>query len=365
MWDARCRDIRRPTTVGDPDPGCHLAGRRTMGAGLSVLIVAVGIVLTPAGAAAGAPSVAARPSPGCLRTIPSVAQTNISLGADGEEGAYTVQAPASGGGPRPVIFDLHAYGEPGPLQVTLSGLGSYGQTRGFVTVTPWIEAQPQPSWHSYVGSQDLAWFGSLVTDVEADSCIDENRVFVAGYSNGAFMASAVACQYSGRVAAVAAVAGIQAESPCKTKRPVPVVAFHGMADPLVHYDGTPSRAAEELPAPNGRGRITSQQAREFGTRGIFSKGPSIPGEAAAWAKRNHCSATHGTSRIAADVSLLTWPCPHHADVDLYRIEGGGHTWPGSKDSTALGGVLGRTTLSISADAAMWRFFRAHPLTPRD
>ncbi len=336
----------------------------TICTGLSLLIAGMALALAPAGAASAAPGVVERPSPGCLLTTAPVGQQGAPFRADGDAGAFTEQVPdTAAGDPRPVIFDLHAYGEPGPVQVTLSGLGSYGQTQGFVTVTPWIEGQPEPLWHSVVGSSDLAWFGDLVTHIEATSCIDENRVFVAGYSNGAFMASAIACQYSTRVAAVAPVAGIQAETPCRTKRSVPVVAFHGTADPLIHYNGTPSRAARNLPAPDGRGRITSQQAKVFGTKGIFSKGPSIPDEAASWARRNHCSGKHTINRIAGDVTLLKWSCPHRADVELYRIQGGGHTWPGSKDSTALGGLLGRTTLSISADAEMWRFFRAHPLTP--
>ncbi len=342
--------------------GRSLAGR--LATGLALFAVAVGLTVCPTGPAAAVPTVAARPSPGCLLATPAPGQQTASFGADGDEGAYTEQGPGTtvGGRPQPVIFDLHAYGEPGPVQVTLSGLGSYGQTQGFVTVTPWIDGQPEPLWHSVVGSRDLAWLGHLLTHIETTSCVDENRVFVTGYSNGAFMASAVACQYSTRVAAVAPVAGIQAESPCKAKRPVPVVAFHGTADPLIHYDGSPSRAAESLPAPDGRGRITRQEAKVFGTKGIFSKGPSIPEEAATWAKRNGCSSRVGTTRIAADVTRLVWSCPRRADVELYRIRGGGHTWPGSTDSTALAAVLGRTTFSISAGPEMWRFFRAHPLT---
>jgi polyhydroxybutyrate depolymerase len=317
----------------------------------------------PTGRATAAAGVPARPSPGCIDGLGSLDQQGMPFSADGDDGAYTEEVPpvASEKRPQPVIVDLHAYEEPGQLQVTLSGLGNYGKTQGFVTVTPWIVNRPVPLWQSFAGSRDMAWFGDLLTHVEATSCVDENRVFVTGYSNGAFMASRIACQYSSRVAAVAPVAGIQATSPCRTKRPVPVVAFHGTADPLVHYDGTPSKTAARLPSPDGTGIITSQEAKVFGTRGIFAKGPTIPEEAASWAKRNGCSTAVVTTRIAPDISLLAWGCPHRADVELYRIRGGGHTWPGSHDSAALNSLLGRTTFSISADAAMWRFFRAHPL----
>ena len=326
-----------------------------------------GVALAGAVTSAAPPSgavthpVGARPSPGCAPTTTTPDQPDVPFSADGDNGAYTLEAPAATG-PLPVIFDLHAYEEPGQLQVTLSGLGQYGRAHGFRAVTPWITGRPVPLWHSVPGSHDLAWFGDLLNHVEATTCVDENRVFVTGYSNGAFMTSLIACRYSSRVAAVAPVAGIQADPPCKTARPVPVVAFHGTADPLVHYNGTPSKAAADLPGADGTGRITARQAAQFGTRGIFAKGPSIPGEAAAWAKRNGCSTGVTDTRIAPDITLLAWACPQRAAVELYRIRGGGHTWPGSTDSAALGKLLGPTTFSISADAAMWRFFRAHPLT---
>jgi poly(3-hydroxybutyrate) depolymerase len=46
-------------------------------------------------------------------------------------------------------------------------------------------------------------------------------------------------------------------------------------------------------------------------------------------------------------------------VVLYRIEGGGHTWPDSKFSRAIEAAVGPTTISINADV-MWSFFQAHP-----
>jgi len=309
----------------------------------------------------------ARPSQGCAQQSVAIGEETLDYSADADNGSYTRQVPttAAPGKPLPVIFDLHAYQEPGQLQVTFSGLGAYGQSRGFVTITPWINGRPVPYWLSTVTSKDMAWFGDLMTHVEATTCIDENRVFVTGYSNGAFMASAAACRYSSRLAAVAPVAGIQAVLPCKTARPVPVVAFHGTADPLVHYDGTASKEADDLVAPSGTGTITAQETEIFGVTGVFRKGPSVPRQTAAWAKRNGCSDELPTKRIARDVELLSWSCPKEANVELFRVKGGGHTWPGSAESAATSKFLGRTTFSISADVEMWKFFEAHPLTRSD
>jgi polyhydroxybutyrate depolymerase len=52
-------------------------------------------------------------------------------------------------------------------------------------------------------------------------------------------------------------------------------------------------------------------------------------------------------------------CSHDADVVLYSIRGGGHTWPGGDPMPAW--LVGRTTTSIDATRLMWSFFQAHPL----
>ena len=47
-----------------------------------------------------------------------------------------------------------------------------------------------------------------------------------------------------------------------------------------------------------------------------------------------------------------------ADVVVYGIYFGGHTWPGH--AFAAGPQLGQTTLDIDATALTWEFFEAHP-----
>jgi polyhydroxybutyrate depolymerase len=66
--------------------------------------------------------------------------------------------------------------------------------------------------------------------------------------------------------------------------------------------------------------------------------------------------------VTSDVTLIRYRCRSRADVELYRIAGGGHTWPGSRFSSAIGAFVGPTTTSIEADALMWAFFQAHPLS---
>lgn len=44
------------------------------------------------------------------------------------------------------------------------------------------------------------------------------------------------------------------------------------------------------------------------------------------------------------------------NIVLYKIIGGGHTWPGQPHARLL---LGRTTTEISANDLMWEFFQTH------
>jgi poly(3-hydroxybutyrate) depolymerase len=50
-------------------------------------------------------------------------------------------------------------------------------------------------------------------------------------------------------------------------------------------------------------------------------------------------------------------------VELYEIIGEGHEWPGGPPlPLALTALLGPQSSLVSANASMWTFFLAHPLT---
>src|SRR4029079_13798140 len=153
--------------------------------------------------------------------------------------------------PLPVVIDLHGYLEGAALHKANSALGPFGDARGFITITPQGSSNPIPLWNTDLASPDVRFIGDLLDEVEARLCVDERRVFVTGLSNGAFMTSAVACKYADRIAAAAPVAGIRDIKGCAFARPVPVIAFHGTADPFVSYTGGLGLSALKLPTPDG------------------------------------------------------------------------------------------------------------------
>jgi polyhydroxybutyrate depolymerase len=92
---------------------------------------------------------------------------------------------------------------------------------------------------------------------------------------------------------------------------------------------------------------------------------SLPDTIAAWVKCNQCKTTPevkelpNTTEDKLAVTRKTYPAgPNGAEVVVYTIAGGGHTWPGMARHAEF---LGKTTFNISANEIMWDFFKKHAL----
>ena len=142
--------------------------------------------------------------------------------------------------PRPMVVDFHGLGEGAVLHSATTRFGELGQKDGFVAVFPSGTGSPV-QWDvspTDTANPDLEFVTALLNQVESTQCIDTSRVYASGLSDGSFMVSFLACTMSNRFTAVAAVSGLQLPHPCHTTRRVPVLAFHGTADPILHFDGT-------------------------------------------------------------------------------------------------------------------------------
>lgn len=227
----------------------------------------------------------------------------------------------------PLVLAFHGFaGSPAALEET-SGLTRLAQRRGFVLVYPEASGHPR-AWQAdpRLGDRDVRFVRDLVSLLTGRVSIDPSRVYAAGLSNGGGMAARLACDAADLFAAVATVAGAYPTGACDPERAVPVVAFHGTADPIVPYGGW----------------------------GILL--PPVEGWAAGWAERDGCDPSAEVRVIGDDVTSRTWGgCRDQAQVVLYTIAGGGHGWPGS-GRTGWGG----STDTIDASALAWEFFALHP-----
>src|SRR5262249_24040200 len=157
-------------------------------------------------------------------------------------------------------------------------------------------------------------------DVEGCLNVDKKRVYFTGMSNGGMMCYRVAAEMSERVAAIAPVGGTMSVEKYEPKRPGPGVPFHGTTGTLVPFGGP-------LKVKEGPGLLAFR---------------SVPDTLRACVKANGCDekATESDVEVKEDnnlkVTRKAWTCPKtKADVVLYTIENGGHTWPGSPFSAAF------------------------------
>jgi len=221
----------------------------------------------------------------------------------------------------PLVVNFHGYARTAADQELYSQLVPLADREGFVLVTPEGSGQPQ-GWdivgiYDENGVDDVAFTAALVSQIESELCVDTNRIYATGISNGAEMAAQVACDLPTIFAAVAPVAGVVYQD-CST--PVPLIAFHGTADANIPI-------AWAFPALD------------------------------AWAATNGCRYTIEAQAVSDHVEHDTYAGCGLNSVEFYVIDGGGHTWPGAADNA---GGVGPTTHEISAGELMWQFFQAHP-----
>jgi polyhydroxybutyrate depolymerase len=273
---------------------------------------------------------------------------NGSFVSSGVKREYLLYVPTSYDStkPTPLIISLHGAGIWGAVQKDLSQFNRVADREGLIVVYPsGIGGRGVRVWHEEEGpglSRDGKFISALIDTLEAHYNIDSTRIYANGLSNGGGMSFVLSCTLSHRIAAVGLVASAQLLpfTWCTDRRPVPMINFHGTADPEAPYRGGTSWVAPD------QKRFADQIAWT-----------------ASWAQRNKCASRPTDSRVAPDVVRRVYTrCANGADVELYTIEGGGHTWPGGGHHPEW--FVGRTSYSIDASQLMWEFFRQHPLSTK-
>ena len=171
--------------------------------------------------------------------------------------------------------------------------------------------------------------------------VDLKRVYATGMSNGGMMCYRLAAELSDRIAAVAPVAGTMAFEKANPKRPVPIIHFHGTSDTLVPVDGP--------------GQKTPR----------FITFKSVEDSIQTWVTIDGCDKKPEITDLPVKVNdgtTVQRKAYRHgkdgAEVVLFVIKGGGHTWPGQEP---LVDFIGKSTKNISASDLIWEFFKKHPM----
>lgn len=184
---------------------------------------------------------------------------------------------------------------------------------------------------------DVGFISALLDTVSKNYKIDSLRVFSTGLSMGGFMTYRLGCELSGRVAAVASVAGPVIPvffDEFDNTPPIPVLHIHGTADTTILYDGG----------------------------GIWPPVDSLIGY---FVNKNNCPEVDSTAIADVNASDSCTAVKYHygfcddsSEVVFYKIFNGGHTWPGGLINIPN---LGNTNRDFSASAEIWDFFSRHRL----
>jgi polyhydroxybutyrate depolymerase len=261
-----------------------------------------------------------------------------TLQSGGLARTYILHVPAGYDGTRalPVVFQFHGFGSNGKQMDAYTGLAAKADAEGFILVTPDGSGTPL-TWNFLglkSGADDLGFMADLLNSVESTLCVDNSRVYATGHSAGGAMTMALACHMQDRITAIASVSALVRLPGCQTTRPVSVLEFHGTLDTSVPFHGG---LVGGLPSPD------------------------IEQAAASWAAADGCAAAATTDQLTTHVKREAFDaCSAGTSVQLYAVDGGGHTWPGAKADVAY---LGETTREISANDIMWTFFTAAPPLP--
>ena len=226
---------------------------------------------------------------------------------------------------------------------------------GFLAVFPegvnrvWNDGRTAPGIPDRTGTDDVRFISTLIDHLIAQEAVDPKRVFATGISNGGFFSFRLGCDLPDKIAAIAPVAACMPLLLANRhpRRTVSVLVMNGTEDPMVPYEGGEVRLTR---LGRSRGRILStDDSIRF------------------WTQQNSCQSPPTRSSLPdldpddqTRVYLERFSGGRNStEVLLYRIEGGGHTWPGGEANLPSRWV-GRICRDINASRIILKFFQSHP-----
>lgn len=229
-----------------------------------------------------------RLSAGCMTKapVPSGESAELSLKAGGLERTYRLHLPSNydPSSPVPLVLVIHGYtGNALETETKNTNFSRHGDKNGYAVAYPQgtgfeVNGKMVTSWNDLAcnsspgpeGSictktaddyptppecgeprecdwctcyDDVEYIAGLLDDVEKSVCIDLDRVYATGISNGGMFVHRLGCDLTDRFAAIAPVAGTLAvgfncapDGSPKTS----MMNFYGTRDRVVPFDGTPS-----------------------------------------------------------------------------------------------------------------------------
>lgn len=232
---------------------------------------------------------------------------------------YRLVVPETYDGSRPgrLLLGFHGYGQSLDSAANSEIVRVAGRAGYLVALPQGGSLGPSPAcWNageccapcSTLGFDDVALARAVIADVKESFCLDDQRVYVAGFSNGAMMAYRLACSMGSQLAAVVAVSGTMLAPECKgdVSDPPALMIAHGTDDDIVPIAGGAPGWAGNLPF-NWPGMVdVAARAREI--LGCAEK-PESSTPRPGWSRDHYGD------------------CKKGGELEVYTIDKGRHRWP--------------------------------------
>ncbi len=273
---------------------------------------------------------------------------------------YYIPTSYTGSEAVPLLFSFHGLGSTGDQQRDLTKFDVLAEQEGFIAVFPNatnltgyecagnFTLPPLPgaeiqwnlggeSLQYCAGIDDVGFVADMVNWFETNYNINTSEIYSTGMSDGALFSYLLAFNLTGTFAAIAPVCGPMPwgfDHPATA--PITVILMQGTADPILSYDGYGGLG----------GNVT------------YSVNETI----AYWCGVDGINMTTATPEVttwgptASDPTTVTRYVysggTDGTQVILFKVTGGGHTWPGGVLYSTL---VGAVTTHIDGSAQIWKY----------
>ncbi|MBN1407234.1 MAG: T9SS type A sorting domain-containing protein [Calditrichaceae bacterium] len=229
----------------------------------------------------------------------------------------------------PLVIALHGAGSEDYVMIATAGLILKANTEKFIVASPNSLRYNLLTWWNAGGiyegitggTDDLGFISALIDTMIENYNVDETRIYVMGFSNGAAMAYRVAAELSPKIAAMGVSSGQMLYEYCNPEFPVPIIHFHGLSDDTFPYYGS-SDSAQSI--------------------------PPVDTTIAIWRGINNCSEIPDTIFNENGIIGRKWASSTGlSDIILYTNPEGEHDWPRPAN------------WGISATDLIWDFLKVH------
>lgn len=235
----------------------------------------------------------------------------------------------------PLLFNFHGYGSSAIDQMNYGDFRVLAEEEQFILLVPHGTLLEDTthwnvgSWTSESTVDDIGFTSALIDKIATDYLIDLSRIYSTGMSNGGYMSHQLACLLSDNFAAIASVTGSMSPetfTECTPTHATSILQIHGTEDDVVPYTGANWTKSMEA--------IMDYWSAYNGC----DPAPSV-------------TALPDTNEDGTIADLIAYTnCINNVEVELYRMNEMGHTWPEPGRGWDISGVN-----------VIWRFLSRHSL----